>query len=308
LVAGFSVDITDRKRAELALEEQKVFYDALVENIPGVFCVVDAEGNYLRWNSNLNKLTGLGDGELYKRSSLLTIADKDRVEAAMKLKEVFEQGYVKTILRVISHDRGERAFLMTGRRFEVGGKPYVVGVGVDTTEQVETICALEHEARTDGLTQVPNRKYFLNRAVDEFARCRRYGHSLSMWVLDLDFFKSVNDNHGHQAGDTVLRAFVATCQDTLRDWDILGRMGGEEFAVLLPETDAQQALLVAERLRQAVASTPVPVGDGVSVSLTVSIGVATMREGDGDVHALLSRADAALYRAKDTGRDKVCVA
>ncbi|MGE5468287.1 MAG: diguanylate cyclase [Ignavibacteria bacterium] len=306
LVAGFSVDITARKRAELALEEQKRFHEALVENIPGVYCVVDAEGNFLRWNSNLNRLTGLSDDELRKRNSILTIAEKDRIEAAMRLKEVFETGYVKTMLRVVSHDRGERAFLMTGRRFEVGGTPYVVGVGVDTTEQVETIRALEHEARTDGLTQVPNRTHFLNRAVDEFARCRRYGHALSLWVLDMDFFKSVNDKHGHQAGDTVLRSLVDTCRHTLRDWDILGRMGGEEFGVLLPETDAQQALLVAERLRQAVAGTTIPVGDGISVSVTISIGVATMTDDDGDVHAVLSRADALLYEAKNTGRNKVC--
>jgi diguanylate cyclase (GGDEF)-like protein len=226
----------------------------------------------------------------------------------MKLREVFEKGYVKAVLHVISPDRGDRAILMTGRRFDVRGIPYVVGVGVDTTEQVATISTLEQEARLDGLTQIANRKHFLNRAVDEFARCRRYGNSLSVWALDLDYFKSVNDNHGHQAGDTVLRAFVATCQKMLRDWDVLGRMGGEEFGVLLPETDGQQALLVAERLRQAVATTPIEVGDDVSISITVSIGIATMRDEDHDLHALLGRADRALYDAKNTGRDKVSVA
>jgi diguanylate cyclase (GGDEF)-like protein/PAS domain S-box-containing protein len=307
LVAGLSVDITDRKRAEVALQEQKVFHEALVENIPGVFCVLDIDGRFLRWNSNLNKLTGLTDEDLHKRSSMTWIAEKDRADAAEKLKEVFQKGYVKTVLSVLSHDRGERAYLMTGRRFEVRGTPYMIGVGIDTTEQLQTISELEREARTDGLTQVPNRKHFIGRAVDEFARCRRYGHSLSIWVVDLDLFKSVNDRYGHQAGDTVLRSLVKTCQHTLRDWDILGRLGGEEFGVLLPETDDQQALVVAERLRQAVASTLVPVCDGASVSVTVSIGVATMREEDDDVHAVLSRADALLYEAKNTGRNRVCL-
>jgi diguanylate cyclase (GGDEF)-like protein/PAS domain S-box-containing protein len=306
-VAGFCVDITDRKRVEQALEEQKAFHDALVENIPGVFCVLDEEGNYMRWNSNLNRLTGLCDRELYKRSSLLTIAEEDREEAARKLQEIFERGYVKSVLHVISKDRGIRAFLMTGRRFEVNKKPYVVGVGIDTTDHIAMITALEREARTDGLTEVANRTHFVARAVDEFARCRRYGHALSVWILDLDHFKAVNDNHGHQAGDMVLRTLVDTSRQTLRDWDVMGRMGGEEFGVLLPETDAEQALLVAERLRQTVASTVVPVGAD-TVSVTVSIGIATMRDEDKDVHALLGRADRALYDAKNTGRDKVCVA
>lgn len=307
-VTGFCVDITARKRAEQALQEQKAFHDALVENIPGVFCVLDTEGNYLRWNSNLNRLTGLDNRQLYRRSSLLTIAEEDRAEAARQLQETFERGYVKTVLHVISKDRGIRAFLMTGRRFEVNKTPYLVGVGIDTTDHIAAMSALEHEARTDALTQIANRAHFIRRAVDEFARCRRFGHPLSIWILDLDFFKSVNDKHGHQAGDTVLQAFVTMGQQVLRDWDVIGRMGGEEFGVLLPETGTEQALLVAERLRQKVASTPVAVSSDTSITVTVSIGMAAMSADDGDVHALLGKADKALYDAKNTGRDKVCVA
>lgn len=307
-VAGFCIETTARKRAEKELEDQKAFHDAVVENIPGLFYVLDGEGNCLRWNCNVNKLTGLGDQHLFKRSALLAVMEDDRVEAAAKLKEAFEQGYSRAVLRVISKDRGIRSILMTARRFEIKGTPYVAGVGIDTTDQAEAMYALERAACTDDLTQIANRGHFLRHAVDEFARCRRYGHALSTWVLDLDLFKSVNDSHGHQAGDSVLKAFVETAQGALRDWDFIGRMGGEEFAVLLPETDGQQALLVAERLRQTVAGMPVQLGAGTSVAITVSIGVATIRDVDQDIHALLSRADAALYEAKRTGRDKVCVA
>ncbi|HEX8961693.1 MAG TPA: diguanylate cyclase [Rhodocyclaceae bacterium] len=307
-VAGFCIDISRRKRAERALEEQKAFLDALVENIPGVFCVLDPEGNFLRWNSNLNKLTGLSDDELHKRNSLLTIAEEDRVEAAHRLQEAFEGGYVRSVLHVVSPDRGKRAYLMTGRRFEMEGSAYVVGVGMDTTEQIAAIEALEHEARIDGLTQIPNRGCFLRRAIDEFSRSRRYGHPLAFWIVDLDHFKAVNDSYGHQAGDAVLRAFVDIAHQVLRDWDFIGRLGGEEFGVLLPETGSQQALLAAERLRQAVGSTPIPLGEDQAVAVTVSIGVATMEADDGDAHALLARADAALYAAKNTGRDKVALA
>jgi diguanylate cyclase (GGDEF)-like protein/PAS domain S-box-containing protein len=291
-----------------ALAEQKVFYDALVENIPGIFYVLDGEGNCLRWNSNVNRLTGLSDQDLFKSSALLTIMDEDRAMAAAKLKEAFEHGYAKTVLRMVSKGRGIRSILMTGRRFAVGGKLYVGGVGIDTTDEAAALSALEHEARTDDLTQLPNRGHFFARAADEFARCRRYGHELSVSVLDLDHFKRVNDSYGHQAGDAVLKAFAAMGQQSLRDWDFIGRMGGEEFGVLLPETDGPHALMVAERLRQAVANSSVFVAPDERVSLTVSIGIASMREDDPDVNTLFARADSALYAAKNTGRDKVGMA
>ncbi|MGE5467758.1 MAG: diguanylate cyclase [Ignavibacteria bacterium] len=307
-VAGFCTDISERKRAERQLAEQAGFSRLLIENVPGLFCVVDAEGNYYRWNSNLNRLTGLSDADLDQRSSLLTVAESDRQLAAAKMREAFEKGYAKAVVRVVTRDRGTRAFLFTARRFEVGESRYLVGVGIDTTDQVEEMRALEQEAHTDGLTHVANRGHFLDRAVYEFARSRRYGHPLSVWMLDLDHFKVVNDTHGHAAGDAVLRAFVGICQQTLRDWDVMGRLGGEEFGVLLPETDARQALLVAERLRQAVSAASVPVAAGQSITVTVSIGTAAMAPDDADVQAVLARADAALYEAKRTGRDKVCVA
>lgn len=307
-VAGFCIETTARKRAEKEVEEQKLFDDMLVENVPGIFFVLDDEGNCLRWNSNVNKLTGLTDRELYKRSALLTLMEEDRTEAARRLKEAFEKGYARAVLRIPSKERGVRSILMTGRRFEMNGASYLAGVGIDTTDQAESIRALEQAANTDSLTQIANRGCFLNHAGEEFARCRRYGHPLSVWMLDLDHFKSVNDAHGHQAGDAVLRAVVDTTRETLRDWDFVGRMGGEEFAVLLPETDGQQALQVAERLRRAVARLSIRVDAKTVATVTVSIGIACARSDDEDAHALLSRADAALYEAKNTGRDKVCLA
>ncbi|HEX8989881.1 MAG TPA: diguanylate cyclase [Rhodocyclaceae bacterium] len=307
-VAGFCTDITARKRAEVALAKEKSFSDAIFDSMPGILWVVDSEGNYRRWNSDLNRLIGLSDHEIYGRNSLLAVSEEDRPHAARRLAEALEHGYAEAIVHVKTCQHGVRAYLTARRRFEFGGATYIAGIALDTTEQLATIAALQQEARTDALTRVANRSYFLERGNDEFLRCRRYGHSLSIWMLDLDHFKRVNDSHGHQAGDAVLRAFVSTCREVIRDWDTIGRMGGEEFAVLLPETDSTQATLVGERLRQAVRSTAVEVAPGASVSVTVSVGIASVREGDDDVYAVLARADDALYRAKGTGRDKVCVA
>lgn len=306
--AGFCFDVTERKEAEDALTREIAFFDAMVESAPGAFYVVDGEGNYFRWNSYLNRLTGRSDQELRNRPSLLDVQEEDRTGAADLMKEAFANGYAQAELHLLTHERGARHFFMSARRFMVGDARYLVGVGVDTTERRAKMEALEHEAHTDLLTQVANRSRFLDIASQELARCRRYGHPLSLWMLDVDHFKDVNDTYGHKAGDVTLQLLVETSRHALRDWDIMARMGGDEFAVLLPETDATQALQVAERFRQSIAAMDIPVAEDNVVHLTVSTGIATSVDDDATVDALLDRADKALYEAKLTGRDKVCVA
>lgn len=307
-LAIFGLDVTERKQIGDALAKEKEFSDALIESVPGAFFVVDPEGNYVRWNSYLNRLTGLNDAQLMHMPSLLTIQESDRQIAAATMKEAFETGYSKAELHVLTRDRGSRVFLMTARRFKVENSYYLVGVGVDTTDRQANELELELRALTDPLTGLPNRGHFMEVAAQEMDRSRRYGHSLSLWMLDIDHFKNVNDTYGHHAGDLALQSLVNVSQKVLREMDIMGRLGGEEFAVLLPETDTEHALLVAERLRQKIAGAEVPLEQGKSVSYTVSIGIATLGPEETGVDALLERADHALYRAKKTGRDKVCVA
>jgi len=307
-VAGFCVDVTQRKETEEALAMEKAFSDALIESAPGAFYVIDRQGNYYRWNSYLNRLTGLSDRELRKRTSLLTIHEDDRPLAAEMMKQAFEAGYAQAELHVLTRDRGVRLYFMTARRFQVADATYLVGVGVDTTDRHARMEELEYEAQTDPLTQIANRGHFMEIAKQELARCKRYGHPVSVWMIDVDNFKSVNDRYGHHGGDVALQSLVVTSRQALRDWDIMGRMGGEEFAVMLPETDGAQALQVAERLRQGVAATAIPIEGGEVVRITVSTGVTTSCGDDSTVETLLARADQALYEAKRTGRDKVCVA
>jgi diguanylate cyclase (GGDEF)-like protein len=161
-------------------------------------------------------------------------------------------------------------------------------------------------ASTDALTGLTNRRVFLEQATRELARSRRYGSPLALILVDLDHFKLVNDRHGHLAGDDVLIHAARTLAGELRDVDVIARHGGEEFAILLPETDAAGAAGVAERSRRRLAETSVAI-DGVAVRVTASMGVAS-GVGAGTLDELLRRADAALYRAKDAGRDRVEVA
>jgi diguanylate cyclase (GGDEF)-like protein len=160
---------------------------------------------------------------------------------------------------------------------------------------------LEALLREDALTGLSNRRAILTQLAGMVSAARRHDHPLSIAVCDIDHFKRVNDEHGHKTGDQVLVAAAHAMGTHLRQEDQLGRLGGEEFLVLLPDTDADAAMHAAERIREEVASAP------ASVAVTVSIGIATW-EADEAPELLLHRADEALYAAKDAGRDRVLAA
>ena len=168
--------------------------------------------------------------------------------------------------------------------------------------------ALERMVREDDLTGVASRKQFMTEFDLELKRARRYGHPLSVMMIDVDRFKEINDRHGHAEGDEALRRVARCAMALLRDSDLIGRVGGDEFAVLLRETAIEEALQVGERLRQSLAKAAGDGPQGSAAPLTVSIGLSALEADDPDIETLLSRADAALYRAKREGRDRLVVA
>lgn len=167
-------------------------------------------------------------------------------------------------------------------------------------------------ATIDELTGAHNRRYFFERAETERARALRHGYPCGLLMLDLDHFKSINDRHGHAVGDRVLTAFAEAVTAQLRDSDILGRIGGEEFAALLPHSERDGTRGLAERLRAAVATMQVPTegegpgGNAAPHAITVSIGATQLDPADTRFDNALQRADAALYAAKKAGRNRVC--
>ena len=182
-----------------------------------------------------------------------------------------------------------------------GGRMLSSSNVTDLVRQAEQLRLL---ANIDGMTGAANRRYFVERAEAEWRRFARYRQPLSLLALDIDLFKSINDRFGHDVGDEVIRAVAGACTESVRDCDVLGRMGGEEFAVLLPHSDLEHARIVAERIRQQVEQMRVCSG-GQEVSATVSIGVAQAEAGMTDIGTLLKRADQALYAAKRSGRNCV---
>lgn len=175
------------------------------------------------------------------------------------------------------------------------------GLIVLTSEVLQT--ELARQATRDPLTDLLNRRAFSDAAERELARARRHGRMPAFVVLDLDHFKRLNDTHGHDAGDRMLMAFAATAASGLRRCDVLARFGGEEFVLMLPETDLAGALLVAERIRASTERLQVDAAAG-AVATTVSIGVAVAEPEDAGPDCVLRRADEALYEAKAGGRNR----
>ncbi|KQQ33118.1 diguanylate cyclase [Duganella sp. Leaf126] len=185
---------------------------------------------------------------------------------------------------------------------------FVIVSTVDTTEKRRMHDELRLLATTDFLTGLANRREFMHRLADEEARLRRdLGACAAVLQLDIDHFKRINDEHGHAAGDTVLRQLGVLMLEEQRKIDMVGRMGGEEFAMLLPGTTLPAASVFAERLRQRVAQSPLQLDGGVRLHVTVSIGIAVMGGGQPGGDAALIRADQALYRAKRAGRNRVAL-
>jgi diguanylate cyclase (GGDEF)-like protein len=174
----------------------------------------------------------------------------------------------------------------------------------DISERKAAELSLERIASTDMLTGLPNRLSFFTAAHAEMTRASRMGSTLSLLMIDLDHFKQVNDSFGHHGGDQALRAFAGVCRKVLAGKDIIGRLGGEEFAVLLPHADMDQARDVAERIRRAVEDIRLA-GNLSGLRITSSIGVARVRPGERNPDGALARADAALYLAKKQGRNCV---
>jgi diguanylate cyclase (GGDEF)-like protein len=178
-----------------------------------------------------------------------------------------------------------------------------IGVSLERARLFQEVQSL---ALTDPLTGLQNRRSLFELGRVEFSRSYRMDRSFCCMMLDIDHFKQINDNYGHPIGDQVLQEFARRCVSSIRAVDLIGRYGGEELIILLPETDRETAMLVAERLCSAIRDAPFKVSIG-NVDLTVSIGVAAKDDYTSDLETLIARADQAMYIAKHRGRNRVAM-
>lgn len=310
-LCGISTDITDREQREAKLEESEARFRATFDDAAIGMALVGRDGSFVRANVALCSLLGYTEGEL-QQMGFQQLTHPDDLEKDLALLQ-------DTI------DGKRQSYQMEKRYFRKGGQliwallsvatvrdangkvRYFISQIQDVTERQRMLNKLRDQANLDYLTGLYNRRYFIERGTQELSRAARYAKPLSMLMLDIDVFKQINDTRGHRTGDLVLRHLSRTLGETLRTIDLCGRLGGEEFAVLLPETDAAAAFETAERLRAAIAASAVVPEDGPPVRYTVSIGVTTLNTPDSNIDTLLGLADQGLYQAKRTGRNRVCV-
>ena len=252
---------------------------------------------------------GQGDDPHGRKESIRAIHPKDREGLRDAISGALASGRpLQASFRSVGRE-GEVRHLQARasvRRDPGGGPPRLIGTVLDVTELKLAEEALRRAAATDGLTGAYTRNHFFELAHRELERRRRYGGQTAVMMVDVDAFKGLNDAFGHAFGDRVLKTLVDTIRQTLRRSDILGRYGGDEFAVVLPNTSPGEAAEIAERLRDRVEGMALPLsGEGGATTITVSIGTAAVTDEDQDMEEVLKRADRGLYAAKAAGRDRV---
>lgn len=296
-------ELASQRLAELAMRESEQAYRALVEAAPFPVVISCARTGRIRFlNSRSEEHFGIRREEVIGLPLAQFCQDgvtRDRLAAYLK-----EHGKLSEVeLRL--HDAQGQPFwgLVSASVVQFEGQPGVFVAFNDITERKQLEARLEHMVNTDALTNLASRRRILEILEQEHGRASRYGSPLAILAVDIDHFKQINDNHGHDAGDEALRAFASVLRSGLRSHDSAGRMGGEEFMVVLPETGPDEALQVAERLRAMVAELAVCVDKKV-IRLTTSIGIASL-DSCATVEELIKAADHALYAAKDAGRNRV---
>lgn len=184
-------------------------------------------------------------------------------------------------------------------KFHILGQQFLLGIGRSLLYK-----KVQELTITDSLTQVYSRRYFLEKLEEEINRSKKFKLSFSFLMVDIDYFKNINDNYGHLVGDVILREVAKLIKDSIRQIDFMGRYGGEELSVILTETDKKEAQIVAERIREAVESKQIIAYDE-SLKVTISIGISLFPTDAAENIALIDKADQALYQAKQSGRNKV---
>ena len=301
-------DITLRQRAEEALRRRETMVRTLLDAAPSPLIVSRLEdGQVLFINGPAAEMFRLPlDKAIGRQAPDFYVRPDDRRAVVDGLSKNGRIDGLSVQLRTL--DGHSFWGLLSARLFDLDGEPAMMVGFADVSAQKVVEEQLRTEATTDALTGLPNRRGFVELAESELVRAGRHGHPISVGMLDLDHFKAINDTFGHGFGDTVLIRLAELLRKHLRQNDVVGRMGGEEFALLLPHTESAQAMVTLERVREAVEAMSLNgAARGTNQHVTASIGLVGLRPGE-TLTQVLQRADGALYRAKAAGRNRLVVA
>lgn len=261
-------------------------------------------------NRAFTELTGYTYDEAVGQSPRMLQSEKTERRHLDAVRNALSAGQaVRTLVNNRSkHGRGYWLDMRIMPLYDQEGRiTHFAAIERDVTDRVEREQRLADQAHSDPLTGLFNRRAFEDVAAREHSRFDRGRRAYAAVMLDVDLFKDLNDNYGHSYGDMVLRAIAQGCLDNTRLHDTVARVGGEEFCLILPDSNREKALEAADKIRRTVADLRID-AEGHFPTITISLGVAVVDEQDDDHHAVLERADEALYRAKNEGRNRVCFA
>ncbi len=304
-VISCGIDMTHQSEVEAQLRESEQNYRRLFENMQDVYYRTNALGVVQDVGPAVRRVLGFEPEEIIGRTAesyYPQSSDRDAFKAAIAAHgrvADFPGQMVRKDGQVIDISISSHAFFDADGQFAG-----IEGIYRDVTQRKNLERQLQHMASTDALTGTASRRAFLDRAEAAFHHAHAEGLPLTLLMLDLDHFKHINDSLGHLEGDRVLTHFAQVVHGLLRTDDTVGRLGGEEFAVLLPRTGESDGAAIADRILQHVRRMPLNGSDGLAGHITTSIGLAHLRTGDDNLTTLLGRADQALYQAKRLGRDR----
>lgn len=299
----------------LALRTRERQLTVLMDSLPGMAyrCRYDDHGTMLFVSEGCVALTGYEPEELMG-SRAVSYQDLLEPESYERLLCDIREGLANeapySVEYALTRKDGETIWVWErGRAIRGGeGETLLEGIVLDISDRKRLRDELEEMATRDPLTGLLNRREMSRVLDEELERARRYQRPMAMLWIDFDRFKEVNDTYGHAAGDSVLQSVAALLVDSVRAVDSVGRFGGEEFVIVMPEMEVSEARETAERLRRHVSAKPQPLGDGNAVTLTISVGVAVYPDHGMTGSALCAAADRAMYRAKAAGRNCVALA
>mgnify|MGYP006292722397 FL=1 len=297
-------DVTEQKRAHEEIQASEERFRSLFEQSMDAIYIVDYDGSNMKANRAWMELFGYTSDELKTLNVIDLYANPAHRQLLLRRIEHAETVADEVRFKKKDGTIFDCARTVAARRDKSGAIVAFQGIMRDVTDERRAQNELERLARYDTLTGLLNRRTILARLDEWMRHIQRYKGRFCVVMLDLDHFKQVNDEHGHQVGDRVLTQTAEVLRQGLRETDVAGRYGGEEFLILLPRTNCEGARIVAERIRKMIEKTPMSSGEGQTFTVSISLGIGE-RTDDDSVDTLVNKADQALYQAKANGRNRV---
>jgi diguanylate cyclase (GGDEF)-like protein/PAS domain S-box-containing protein len=311
-------DVTARKNKEDEIRRSERFLSTIFDSIRDPFCIIDRNYTIVRANAAYAQLKNRAVEDLLDRTCFQVLEGRNEICDGCVIKKTLQSSDPCAKEKKVTLTNGETNWIEIYTyplHDESGQLTHVIEYTRDVTDRKKSeedrrrlIERLEYLSKVDGLTGLLNRRALADQLGYEIDRAKRYSSDLSIILCDLDNLKEINDTYGHLAGDTTLQLVSAALRNSLRNSDIAGRYGGDEFLVIAPQTASAGASNIAEKIRNSVQMTEVRIDDHQRISISLSIGVASLKVPSETLDAFVSRVDAALYASKNTGRNRITVA